>query len=178
MKKAAVKPPEKTEAAEEFVLPANIVSQIDVSRLVKEVEHADNELTSASIRSKAGKKTTAKPVFSEQLTEFLRANKLDIDNSKERSVLIKRLRAFKDHAPVIHMTFAVPADRESLQKLAQWARETVHPQALIGVGLQPALVGGVYLRTPNHVHDLSLRGKLEGQHGLLVEELEALRGAK
>jgi F0F1-type ATP synthase delta subunit len=75
------------------------------------------------------------------------------------------------------MTFAVEADRESLMQLAQWVRETVHPQAVIAVGLQPGLIAGVYLRTPNHVHDLSLRAALDGGHEILVNDLEALRGA-
>jgi F0F1-type ATP synthase delta subunit len=74
------------------------------------------------------------------------------------------------------MTFAVTADPESLQQLALWLRTTINPQAVIAVGLQPSLVAGVYLRTPNHVHDLSLRAMLKNGRGLLVEELGALRG--
>ena len=73
------------------------------------------------------------------------------------------------------MTFAVPADRESLRYIVQWVRTSVHPQALLQIGLQPALVAGVYLRTPNRVHDFSLRAALNGQHDALVKELGALR---
>jgi F0F1-type ATP synthase delta subunit len=92
--------------------------------------------------------------------------------------LIQHLRKLKDSVPIIHMTFATQADRDSLQQLAQWLRTEVHPQAVIGVGLQPALVAGVYVRTPNHIHDLTIRGKLESSRGVLVQELEALSGAK
>ena len=88
------------------------------------------------------------------------------------------LRILKDKVPVLHMTFSVTADVESLQTLTQWVRNSVHPQAVIAVGLQPSLVAGVYLRTPNHIHDFSVRGALEGRHGLLIEELETLRGSK
>ena len=76
------------------------------------------------------------------------------------------------------MTFAVSADRESLSQIAHWLRESVHPQAVISVGMQPALVAGVYMRTPNKVFDLSLRGALSGQHGALVKELETYRGRR
>lgn len=72
------------------------------------------------------------------------------------------------------MTFAVTADPESLERLARWFRESIHPQVVIATHLQPSLIAGVYLRTPNHVHDFSLRGALAGKHGLLVNELEAL----
>ena len=163
---------------ENFILPINVVTKIDVSRLVSEVERVDNDMTAAAVRAKSGAQQPTQPTLSEQLSEFLNQNSLTLDAGLERSTIIKELRLLKDKAPVLHMTFAVTADTESLQKLTEWVRTTVHPQAVIAVGLQPALVAGVYLRTPNHVHDFSMRGALEGRHGLLVEELEALRGSK
>lgn len=162
----------------DFVLPSNVVTKIDVSRLVSEFERVDSGMTTAAVRSKTGIENVSQPVLSEQLTDFLNQNALKLDNSNERSAIVKQLRLLKDKVPVLHMTFAVTADAESLQKLAEWVRSSVHPQAVIAVGLQPALVAGVYLRTPNHVHDLSVRGALEGRHGLLIEELETLRGSK
>jgi len=163
---------------ENFILPANVVTKVDVSRLVSEVERVDNIMTASGVRTKIGSEELPIPVMSDQLTDFLSANTLDLQTSKTRSDLVKQLRILKDKVPVLHMTFSVTADAESLQKLVAWVRESVHPQAIIAVGLQPALVAGVYLRTPNHVHDLSLRHMLDGRHGLLVEELESLRGSK
>lgn len=163
---------------EEFTLPPSVVSRVDVARLVHEAEAVDNAMTSASVRAKAGAKKAAAPVLPDMLDEFLTQNKLTLGTSRERSQLIKQLRVFKDKAPVIHMTFAVTADRESLQIVAAWVRAKVHPQAVLSVGLQPALVAGVYVRTPNHVHDLSLRSLLENSRGLLQQEVEALRGSK
>lgn len=163
---------------ENFILPPNVITKIDVSRLVSEVERVDNDMTAAVVRAKTGSEAQTQPVLSEQLSEFLNQNSLTLAVGLQRSALIKELRLLKDKAPVLHMTFAVTADTDSLQKLTQWVRNTVHPQAVIAVGLQPSLVAGVYLRTPNHVHDFSMRGALEGRHGLLVDELEALRGGK
>jgi len=159
----------------EFVLPFRVVSRADVSRLVSEVEWVDNELTAAAVRVKTGAEQSVGPAMSDQLNDFLNQNELKLDDSRVRSELIKQLRLLKEHAPIIHMTFAVPADRESLQQLAEYVRTSVHPQAIIAVGLQPALVAGVYLRTPNHVHDLSLRTVLAGRRDSLVKELDALR---
>lgn len=160
----------------DYVLPPSVVSKIDVSRLVNEVEKIDNQLTSVAVRTKTGISDQSQLVLSEQLTAFLNQNKLAPANSQQRSELIKQLRLLKDKAPVVHMTFAVEADRDSLQQLAQWLRTSVHPQAVIAVGLQPALVAGVYLRTPNRVHDLSLRAMLAGSHDMLVKDLDTLRG--
>lgn len=38
----------------DFALPPSVVSKIDVSRLVSEVERLDGELTTMAVRAKAG----------------------------------------------------------------------------------------------------------------------------
>lgn len=162
-----------------FVLPPTVVSKLDLARLVQEVEKIDNELTSLGVRTKAGVNEQHMPTVSEQLNDFLQLNKVKIElNSQSRMQLIGQLRLLKDKAPVVHMTFAVEADRDSLRQLAAWMRESIHPQAILTVGLQPGLVAGVYLRTPNRIHDLSLRSALTNGREVLVKELGALRGAR
>lgn len=160
----------------DFILPPTVVSKLDVSRMVAEAERIDNQLTTEAVRMKVGTASQTLPAMSEVLNDFLTQNELVLTDSRVRTELIKQLRLLKDKIPTIHMTFAVTADRESLQQLVAWLRQSVHPQAVIAVGLQPALVAGVYVRTANHVHDLSLRAALEGSRGLLAKELEALRG--
>lgn len=160
-----------------FVLPPSVVSRVDVSRLVSEAERVDNAMTAEDVRAKAGSVAHTAPLLSGTFAEFLEQNQLKLDNSHERSELVSQLRRLKDNVPIIHMTFASEADHESLGRLVAWLRESVHPQAVIDVGLQPGLVAGVYLRTPNHVHDLSLRAVIKEQHESLVSELGALRGA-
>lgn len=166
----------QAKTAADFVLPPSVVSKVDLSRLVGEVEKIDDELTTASVRAGVGAPQQVAPTVSERLLAFLQQNQLNLNDSKVRSTLVKQLHQLKDSAPIIHMTFAVEADNESLMQLAQWLRETIHPQAVIAVGLQPGLIAGVYLRTPNHVHDMSLRHLLDGGHEVLVRDLEALRG--
>lgn len=160
----------------EFVLPPSVVTKVDVAHLVTEIERVDDELTTATVRAKTGANQAGQLSLSPQLTEFMNHNKLRPNTSKERTELIKQMRLMKDKLPTIHMTFAVEADRQSLQQLVAWLRASVHPQAVIAVGLQPALIAGVYLRTSNQVRDLSLRAMLKGSRGLLLKDLEALRG--
>ena len=162
----------------ELLLPPVIVSKSDVYRLVAEAEQVEASLTTAAARAKAGVTTASLPPLSQQLSEFLRHNNLSLTTPKQWSQLVSQLRLLKEKVPVLHMTFATVADPASLQQLAAWARTSVHPQAVITAGLQPGLVGVVYLRTPNHVHDLSMRGLLSGQREVLVKELGALRGNK
>lgn len=160
-----------------FVLPPSTVTTADLSRLIRELERVDSDLSAARIRAQDNGQV-AVPALSSQLQDFLVQNKLQISTSQQFSELIRLLRLLKDKAPVIHLTFAVSADTESLQRMVAWVRNEVHPQALVSVGLQPSLVAGVYVRTPNHVHDFSLKGMLKKHHDVLVKELGALRGAR
>lgn len=162
---------------ETFILPPTIVSKVDVSRLVHEVEQVDNELSAAALRG-GSHSAHARPALSDQLNDFLQQNGASIGTSRERTSLIKELRLLKDKAPTIHMTFATTADRESLEYLVGWLRSSIHKQSIVSVGVQPSLIGGVYIRTPNHVHDFSLRNKLKGQHELLLKELRSLKKDK
>jgi F0F1-type ATP synthase delta subunit len=159
-----------------FVLPLSVLSKVDVSRLVNELERVDNEQTQATVREKVASTAHPELMISRQFADFLNENKLTIATSQERAALLKQLRLLKEHIPVIHMTFAVNADRDSLAKLTQWLRTSISAQAVIEVGLQPALIAGVSVRTPNHIHDLSMREVIKKNHGLLVKELEVLRG--
>jgi len=160
----------------EFVLPPSVATKLDVSHLVAELEKVDSTLTSAAVHAEKGGPEVAAPILSQQLTDFLVENDLLLEKGQERTRLVKELRLLKDAVPIIHMTFAVPADPESLQQLVQWIRTSLDPRAVIAVGLQPGLIAGVYVRTPNHVHDLSLRRMLRAGRGKLIEELGALRG--
>ena len=160
----------------DYILPPNVVTRSDVSRLLTEFERVDGELTTAIVHAKTGAAPTPTPTLSRSLTDFLVQNKLDVAKDHARSELLAQLKLLKDSVPVVHMTFAAEADQESLAELVKWLRASVHPQAVIAVGLQPGLIAGVYVRTPNHVYDLSLRSKLKGSRDLLVKQLGALHG--
>ncbi len=168
----------KTDAKDhsEFTLPTSVVSKVDLARLVKEFEALDNAYTSKSVRKKAGASTEDMPAMSPQLTTFLDLNPVELDNTSARSAYVKQLRLLKDNVKVMNMTFAVVADPESLQKLSAWVRESIHPQTVIDVHFQPALVAGVYLRSQSHVFDFSVRNALKAKRSELKKELEAFRG--
>lgn len=161
-----------------FVLPPAVVTKSDVAQLVNEFEALDSELTASEVRTDIGAEAQSSPVMSERLSEFVRQNTIDIHDGKTRGELVGQLRHMKETLPVLHMTFAVEADHESLERLAEWTRTEIDSHAVLDIGIQPALIAGVYLRTPNHVHDLSLRGILKSRHGALVKELGALRAGR
>lgn len=161
-----------------FVLPSSVATKIDLSRLTTEMERIDSELVTRDAHIKSGVPITDEIAFTEQMKDFLAANNLEIGDTLQRAGLIRQLRQLKANAPVAHVTFASPVDTESLRQITAWLRESVHPQAIIVVGLQPSLIGGVYIRTPNHVHDFSLRAQLAGHRDIIVKEVEVLSGNK
>ncbi|MEO7904547.1 MAG: hypothetical protein ABIR91_01990 [Candidatus Saccharimonadales bacterium] len=165
---------ETIKTAADYILPSSIVTKRDVSELANELERIDNDTTANAVRQKAGVSSQNEPQFSAKLTDFTQLNELDLSKPSARSGLIVQLRQLKNIIPVIHMTFSTDVDLESLTQLTQWTRTSIHPQAVIEVGLQPSLIAGVYVRTPNKVHDLSMRSALQSGRKVLVQELEAL----
>lgn len=161
-----------------YVLPPALISRADLARLVREVENLDNELAVQKVREKGGKQGYHLPTMSQSLNDFLTTNEIDIANDQVRMELKEHLRVLKDKAPIVHMTFAVDADPDFLQQLVAWVRKEIHPQTLISVGLQPGLVGGMYLRTPNHVHDFSIRTLLKSKRDVMTHELEGMFRAR
>lgn len=157
-----------------FIIPVSIVTRVDVARLVRDFERVDNELTMFKAKQGVGM-AGSEVAVSPQLADFLALNKLQPKTSAERTALVKQLRLLKNAAPVMHMTFASETDEETLQYLTQWLRQSIHPQAVVSVGLQPNLVAGVHIRTQNKMFDFSLRSQLQAQRGVLVKELESIR---
>lgn len=161
----------------QYVLPAAVVRKADLARLLREIETLDSELEAQKVRSKGEKVSYRLPNISQGLGDFLDQNKLDITDDQGRMELVEHLRKLKDQAPIVHMTFATEADPESLEKLVAYMRQELHPQTLLSVGLQPSLVAGAYVRTPNHVHDFSVRAMLKEKRGVIAQDLEkALHG--
>jgi hypothetical protein len=154
-----------------FVLPASLIGNAEVARLIREIEKVDGDIEAQKVRGES----LRLPPISQGLSDFLSENKIDPADAKALAKLKEDLRKMKDKAPVIHMTFASEVDPYLLQKLVIWLREHIHPNAFVSVGLQPSLIGGVYVRTPNHVFDFSLKAVLKGKRGVIQNELEALR---
>jgi hypothetical protein len=156
-----------------FILPPSLTTKLDLAKIIREVEAIGQELESQKIRgqSQDGYKI---PPMSSGLSDFLSINKIDFMNDQARMILSEQLRALKDKVPIIHFTFASAADPQSLQQLVAWIRKELHPWTLIEVGVQPALIGGAYIRTPNHVHDFSMRSLFKNNSDVLVKDLEEL----
>lgn len=159
----------------QFMLPPSLLGRPDVSRLLREVEAVDYELETQSIREPG--KPLAIPNMSKALVETAQVNKIDMADLNSRKQLITQLRAVKEKAPITHITFAVDPDPSVATYMTAWIRQNLHPTALVTVGLQPRIVGGCVIRTPDHLYDFSLRKQFLDQKPQLIAEIKAVVGA-
>lgn len=162
----------------DFKLPLSVLNRRDVARLASELEKIDDIVTTSRVRARTGVNQMPQVTLTQPLIDFLVGNRLEIKTERARTELIKHVHILKEHAPLVHLTFAAPADQESIRVLTEWLRSGVHPQSVVEVGVQPSLIAGVVVRTPNRVYDFSLRASLKDGRVVIKRDLEALREAK
>lgn len=160
-----------TGAGHDFMLPKSLVGRIEVSRLIREIERLDVDLTAQAIRSP---QDVHMPSTSQVLSDVLKLNGIDITNVQQRKQLLEVLGKVKDTAPTLHVTFASNPEPDVIQQLVEWFRTQLHPVALISVGLQPNIVGGCVARTPDHIYDFSLRRQFRDNIPILAEEINTI----
>lgn len=159
----------------DFMLPDSVISPIDLSQVVRELESADQALLQSGLR-KAGEATTI-PRLSRLLTEVVETNKLNMLLAEDRKQLLVHLTELKDKAPTMHISFNADPSPAFMQKLTAWIREEIHPYALLRIGLLPTIGAGCVIRTPSKVFDFSLKDRFDKNRQLLVDELRKVAGS-
>jgi len=155
----------------QFGLPPALIGRSDVSRLLREIEEVDYALETQAIRTPDQPLTI--PAISRALKETLTLNNIEITNLNERKRLIDSLREAKETAPNVQITFAVDPEPAIASFLVKWIRENLHPRALVTIGLQPAIIGGCVVRTPDHIYDFSLRKRFKDEEANLIQAINA-----
>jgi F0F1-type ATP synthase delta subunit len=107
------------------------------------------------------------------MDELATGNKKDLLLTADRKELMQFVKSIHDHAPVVHMSFAVEPSASFLQKLIVWWRANIGPYVLLETGLQPDIAVGCIVRTPNHQYDFSLREHFTKTRDVLVQKLES-----
>jgi hypothetical protein len=152
-----------------FALPPSVSGRMQLARLVRELESLENEFETQKAQDREAKPRI--PAMSQGMADCVELNAVNIMSGQARMQLKKTLNLAKEKAPTIHFTFAVEADPRSIQQLVAYVRKEIHPMALISVGMQPSLVGGAFVRTPNQLHDFSLRALLKGKRNVITDAL-------
>lgn len=156
-------------------LPDSIITKKDLAYLVSEAERIDNEIFSDVVRSEVQHTEHNELQLSARFANFVAINEINLDDKNRRDQLIHELRELKNQAPLVHMTFATDVDEKSLNKLINWFRDSIHPQTILDIGLQPGIVAGAYIRTKNRVYDFTVGSLLNKNRRALVEKIEGLK---
>jgi F0F1-type ATP synthase delta subunit len=154
----------------EFKLPLGIVSQVDVARMLREVNNINEFFIQANVR-KAGSSMQT-PKTSRLLEQIARDNEYNLLEENDRQRLAGSLDQILGKAPLIHISFAAEPSPSAVEKILVWFRSSIHPQALLQVGLQPNIAAGCVVRTHNKVFDMSLREHLSQQQKYLVQLID------
>lgn len=152
-------------------LPLTIMTKTDLSRLAREVESLDEFLLQVSAAGPKGSVT--QPKTSRSLEDLAANAQLKLPDKSDRLKLRQALENLRDNSPVIHFSFAAEPQPQFLQKILEWLRKEIHPNALIQVGLMPDIAAGCIVRTNNHYFDFSLRHNLKEKRTVLVEGIKS-----
>ena len=147
-------------------LPLSVVSQVDVARLIRELDSLNDFFASAS-RREAGSSVTP-PRLSRSLNELAHDNQFNLLEQKHREALSDLLNRTLKFSPALHISFAAEPQPKFTDQILVWLRTNIHPQTLLQVGLQPTIAAGCVLRTPNKIFDMSLRSYLKQQEPYLT----------
>lgn len=159
----------------QFVLPSGIITRSDVGRLQREAESVDSLLKQAVIRQRlVGSEL---PKTSQLFREIIEVNGLNMLEEADRAKLHAFLELVRTKAPILHISFNTDASPLFQQRLVDWIRQHIHPQALLQMGLYPNIGAGCVVRTVNHYYDFSLRQRFRNEKQLLIAKMHGSQPA-
>jgi F0F1-type ATP synthase delta subunit len=151
-------------------LPLNIVSPVDLNRLVRELKSLEEFFIAA--KSRPAGMDLKLPTLTRSLDEVAKENNYNLLEEEHRQTLYKQLSQIVGDAPLIHISFAAEPSPKALEKLIMWFRTNIHSYTLLQVGLQPTIAAGCVVRTTNKVFDMSLREHLHQQQKFLAQLID------
>jgi F0F1-type ATP synthase delta subunit len=151
-------------------LPLNIIDQIDINRILRELKAVDDFFVAAKARP-AGSNLQM-PKLTRSLEEIAKANNYNLLEEEHRKNLYTQIQQVKKNAPLVHISFAAEPSPSALERILVWFRANIHPQLLLQVGLQPTIAAGCVVRTNNKVFDMSLREHLNQEQKYLIQLID------
>ena len=157
-------PKTKSEKPQAFILPPQLIGQADINRLLRELETLDETLIRDDEKS-----ANAVSKVTSLLNQTAKSNGYNLSEEYHRQHISEQLMKIRDHAPVLHISYAAEPSPKVTETVLGWLRENVHRYVLLQVGLQPSIAAGCVLRTANKVFDMSLGASLDKQKSYLLQ---------
>lgn len=162
---------EKKETVEKkFILIPEVVSSMDIGRLVHETEKLDEFLYQTHLRSPGS--SMAMPKTTSTLEKLAEANGMSLTDATHRKHLIGNLLALRTNGKKVHISFAVEPPSSVVQKILAWMRQNIDGNLIMEIGVQPTVSVGCIVRTTNKVFDMSLRNRFRDSKELLGRLVE------
>ena len=165
---------ETGKSKERLALPLSIISPVDVSRVLRELEAYIEYYHQRDIK-KDGNNDSKMPKTSQLLDNLLELNRLELTNQADRLNLKNFLDEIKTTAPVIHASFSVDPSVRFLEKLTAYFRKEINRNLLLTIGLQPNIGAGLTIRTDNKYFDFSLRKTLDASGDKLLQLIKEMK---
>lgn len=147
-------------------MPLEVVSQVDVARMAREVKALDNFFTQNKAYNEGPGQTLK---LSVSLAKVATDNNYNLRHASDCQKLAAQLDQIIGKAPLLHISFASEPSPATLEKILSWLRANIHPLTLLQVGLQPTIAAGCVLRTPNKIFDMSMRNHLKREEPFLMK---------
>lgn len=154
-------------------LPAGIIGQSDLKRLIRELENYEEIAHQRSLTKGRGIKNKTH-YHSQLLQEIASELALKIDRQTDRNTLTSFLGDIKSGSPTLNIYFASEPPNSAVQQLVQWFRKEVHPAVLLEVHVRPSILGGCIIRSSNKIFDYSHAAKIEAADKVLSKKLKTL----
>lgn len=107
------------------------------------------------------------------LQSFWQANPKISPDENYRKMLVEQVEKIVEDSEKVTISLAQAPDSEFLTELVSWLRSNVKPYLVLDVQIDPMLIGGLVLRTREHIYDWSLRRQLNTTKPKLTELLYA-----
>jgi len=157
----------------EIKLPTSIVSLNDLMDLIAEISSYLSWYNHQQIKSKVSKKASKdqynlSPTAANLIRDSL-ANKQI--TSKDIESLIAKLKQLKDKSTTVTITLAAIPSPGIKKTLTSWCRDNISDKALINFNFNREILGGMVIKTNNHIYDWSIRRQLIASKDKLAEAL-------
>ena len=158
-----------------YTLPVSLVSKADLMHLIQEIGSLDDQCSQQEAQQRAqGSRTQVNVPISGRLRQITDDLDLNIATRSGRLNAKETIAGYLKEAPLFHISFASEPPVEQLQRVVEWLRQNIHGLAVVRTVIQPAIIAGCIVRSPNKVFDFTVREAFSAAAPKLLKEVRSL----
>ncbi|MEI7683306.1 MAG: F0F1 ATP synthase subunit delta [Candidatus Saccharibacteria bacterium] len=152
-------------------LPLSIVTPADVTDCLSDLSQYQKSVQNNHLVHKVGGATKpAVTELSQPAIDLLGVGE-KLPTNEDIIQAMDYLAALHKQPLVLHLTVVAELPLKGQVAIAEWFRDSCHPEALLSFSVNSQIGGGIKVRTPYHLHDYSYASQLEANKKDLIKEL-------